>query len=355
MTPRQTFLIFACLICRLLFPLAAYADDRAHVHIIATGGTIASSSGGDPNEVIPASRVLSARTTLSERYELTEEKVFDVGSSRLTLENIVALSVRINRLFESDPALSGIVVTHGTDTLEETAFFLSLTIADDRPVIITGSMRPSDSLSADGPMNLRRAIETAAHEKARARGVLVVMNDMVFTAATAVKARTARTDAFVASNGGPVGAFLPDGRLRFFEDPPRNQARQLFSVTEGMKLPRVDIIFTYLDADAELINYSARSGAKGLVVACFGSGRLTPAMEAGVAKVVKKGAPVVLARKTSGGFTPAIYQNPDASMMGRIGVIPSGSLSPQKARILLMLALAHSKDDREIQDLFGSF
>jgi L-asparaginase/Glu-tRNA(Gln) amidotransferase subunit D len=204
------------MLCAMLFVGAAspaWAQQRPHVLVIATGGTIASASSGP---ALTGEALVTALPALDKVATLTVEDLAAGGSSGLKRADWARLVRRIRAAFAADPALAGIVVTHGTDTMEETAFLLDLVIADQRPVILTGSMRSSNAVSADGPANLLEAVRVAADPRAHGRGVLVALDNQILSASDAAKLSTSRTSAFASPNQGPVGAVLDDD-IRFFQ------------------------------------------------------------------------------------------------------------------------------------------
>lgn len=324
----------------------ATAADKPVVHIIATGGTIASTPGGAS---VSSGEVIAAVPGLDALAAISSETFADLGSSRFTTRHWLELRGRIAAILRERPGLAGIVITHGTDTLEETAIFLDRTIDDLRPLVLTGAMRPSGSPGADGPRNLLDAVRVAASGEAQGRGTLVVMNGTILAADSATKRHTESVAAFETADGAEAGR-ISAGRVSFHA-PARARGRH-FTPRDADRLPRVDIVHAYLDADDAALSAFLAAGAKGIVIATFGSGRVTPALELAAKRAVEAGIPVVMASRVGAGHTAAIYDDPGRSAAGALGVVSAGSLNPQKARVLLMLALQAGSGRDEIVRLF---
>ena len=242
------------------------------------------------------------------------------------------------------------MITHSTDTLEESAYFLNLTAKTDKPVVIVGSMRPSTAVSADGPLNLYNGVAVAADPRAQGRGVLVVMNDHIHAAHSLTK--TSTTDVrTVVSLRGLVGV-VAYGKADFYNTPPwKHTSESEFDVSEVTKLPRVDIIYADVDMSPDLIDDSAKDGAKGIVIAGVGNGNATKAAVDACARAVKKGVVVVRSsRVTTGLVGRNVELNDD-----ELGFIASDELNPQKSRILLSLALLKQRSPADLQQLFMTY
>ncbi|MDP5182496.1 asparaginase [Blastococcus sp. BMG 814] len=268
------------------------------------------------------------------------------ASHALQVEDVLRLARRVVQLV-ADPSVDGVVVTHGTNTLEETAFVLALVLSTDKPVVLTGSMRPASGLSSDSPINLFNAIRLAAAPGASGRGVLVLMDDTVHSARDVTKASTARLDAFRGAELGPLGFIEPDGSVLFHHRREPWPAEGAFSVSGLAALPRVDVVMSYLGADASLIDASVRAGAAGIVSAGTGAGFPTPAEQAALEAAADGGVVVVQASRTGSGrvgVSPAV--------MAR-GIVSAGNLAPVKARLLLMLVLTRTHDPRRVAEYFG--
>jgi L-asparaginase len=310
------------------------------VRLIATGGTIANHPAGRLDAVALTRTVpgLAARA-------LVEPETFSsTASLGLTLEDWVRLARRVSMVLE-DPRLAGVVITTGTDTLEELAWFLDLTRPGDRPVVVTGAMRRPTDPDPDGPRNLRDAVTVAASPDARGRGALVVMHGHVLRARSARKAQVSASGGFDAPGEGPL-ATVEDGTVVFAGGAGHRPEPAPFDLDAVGRLPRVDILLTYQDAPGDLIGAAVESGARGLVLASAGLGSMTPAQAAAVAQAQRRGVVVV-----AGSRIPAV----SLTDVDVAGVVAAGTLTPVKARILLMLGLAQGRSRDEIAALFARY
>ena len=340
-----------------LFPIAVLAaviavtqplgaqDSLPTVHVIATGGTI-SNTGGDR---LTGEELVKSLPGIERIARVTVEQFTNVASGSITLANWRDLALRINELYRTRPELRGIVVTHGTDTMEETAYFLDLTVGSCRPVIVTGAMRQATAIGADGPANLFDAISTAASPSAAGRGAMVLLNDEIFAARDVTKIHTTRPDAFDAPTRGPLGDVTR--RVEFYHPAPRTAcAEPEFTVTAATVFPRVDIVYTYLGADSVIVQALVDAGAKGIVVAGAGAGATTPAQGAALRRAREKGISIVTASRTGSGTVGG--GGGRGGQPGQGAQLGSGDLTPQKARIRLMLALAGTTDPAEVARRF---
>ena len=321
----------------------AQATDLPRVHVIATGGTIASSAAG----LIGVDQLLSSVPQLAHVASLTFEQALRLGSSRVTPEDWLALARRVEAVFDDDPDLAGVIITHGTDSMEETAFFLDLVVRDERPVVVTGAMRSADAVGADGPANLLSAARVAGDPGARGRGVLVVLNDEVHEARFVVKAHTLRVQAFTSPESGPVAIVEAEG-VRFRRGAaPRHEPFDL----EGVQaLPDVGIDYSYVGAPGDVLRRARESGMSGVVVAGFGSGRVSEGQAAEIGRSLADGVVVVLSSRVGSGLSRDEYGGGLAAA-GR-NVLSAGILNPQKARVLLMLALTRTRDMARLANVF---
>jgi L-asparaginase len=327
---------------------AADPAARPRVHLIATGGTISRRAGGR----LTADDLLSSAPDLSRIARAEAEQFANTTSGALTLDQWLQLARRINTLFSTDPALSGIVVSIGTDTLEETAYFLDLTVRSDRPVVLTGAMRPPGSPDADGAANLAAAFRVAASPEARGKGVLVVLNGEIHAARDVMKADTHRLDAFRSPNAGRLGSVRQEHVVFEREPAARHTAATEFDVGHVSSLPRVDVVLVYQGATADVIEAMADQGARGIVIAAAGAGALSGSQIDGVRYAMRKGVIVVTSTRTGSGPVAA---RPAAGGAPDDGRIDAGDLSPVKARILLMLALTTTSDPAAIQRMFRQY
>ena len=337
-------------------PSAGAQDSLPTVHVIATGGTISNTGG----ERLTGEELVKSLPGIERIARVTVEQFTNVASGSITHANWRDLALRINDLYRTRPELRGVVITHGTDTMEETAYFLDLTVASCKPVIVTGAMRTANSIGPDGPANLYDAIVTAASPMAVGRGAMVLLNDEIFAARDVTKIHTTRPDAFDSPTRGPIGEATRG--VDFYHPPSRTVCdRAPFTVTAATAFPRVDIVYTYLGADSVPVQALVDAGAKGIVVAGAGAGATTPSQGTAIRRARERGVAIVTASRTGsgsvggggpggggggrGGATPAPAATPGAALS-------SGDLTPQKARIRLMLALAMSSDPAEVARLF---
>lgn len=323
---------------------AAPAAQLPKVRLIATGGTISNRAGGR----LSADELVRAAPGI-ERYARAESEQFaNVASSDLTLAQWLDLSRHINTLFGEDADLAGLVVTSGTDTLEETAYFLNLTVRSDRPVVVVGSMRNPSTVGYEGAANLLAAFRVAADPASRGRGVLVVLNDEINSAREVTKTDALRLHTFQTRGYGILGVVDADRVAYYRTVVKRHTSDSEFDVSAIEALPRVDVVLVYQDASGDVIKALVDRGAKGIVIATAGAGATSGTQDEGVRYAAEKGVFVVTTTRTGSGRIAA----------GRRGAgfrIAGEDLQPVKARILLMLALAHTRDGAEIQRMFSEY
>jgi L-asparaginase len=327
----------------LATPLHAQAPSpRPTVQVIGTGGTIGSAGDywtGKPTRV-PIAQLVQV-PGLDSVATVSSEQLWNVASSAIGPARWLELSRHVAALFQREPALAGVVITHGTDTMEETAYFLDLTLAGDRPVILTGSMRPSNMAGADGPANIMNAVRAAADPRARGRGAMVLMDDRLYSARDVTKTNSTRVETFQAPERGPLAIVDPEGV--FYRQPSPGRTHPQFDFGDLTGLPRVDVVYSYAGADGVPIDALVAAGAKGLVVAGVGRGGTTSAQRDALDRAREKGVVVVVSTRTGAGRVPATTGN---------GLIGAGDLNPQKARVLLTLALTRTSDAGEIARIF---
>ena len=321
------------------------AQELPVVRVIATGGTIASRPGDDQ---LTGSALIEAVPQLAGVAQVEVEEFSRIGSSGMTPDHWLLLAKRINELLDDEPDISGIVVTHGTDTMEETAYFLHLTIKDLRPVVLTGSMRSATAISADGPANLLTAVRVAADTNAGGRGVLVVLNDEVHSARDVRKTDNNRIDTFLSAEWGALGVVDSDGVIFRRSSETLHTVQALPSLAGVETLPAVPIVADFAGNDAMVLRSWAKQGVAGIVVQAFGGGRTSPEMRRAISEIASEGIPVVLASRVPEGRVIGSGQQAQS------GVVAGGDLPPHKARVLLMLALLHSSDGTEIQAIFDT-
>jgi L-asparaginase len=335
-------------------PLAADGV-KARIVIVATGGTIAGSAesttaAGYKSGAVAVDVLIAAVPQMKRFADVTGVQVSSVGSQDMNDELWVTLATEVNNLL-ANPEVDGIAITHGTDTMEETAYFLNLVVKSDKPVVLTGSMRPSTSLSADGPLNIYNAVGVASDPRAKGRGVLVVANDDIHGARAITKRHTTDVETFVSPEAGLIGVCLFDDR-EFARVPVRAHTTATpFKVTAGQTLPRVDIIYAHAGMSPDLIDAAVANGAKGLVIAGVGDGNMTtPALEA-VKRAIAKGVVVVRSSRVGDGFIRRNIEVDD----DKTGTVASKELNPSKARVLLKLALTQTSEPKQVQQFFDTY
>lgn len=317
-------------------PEKAMADALPHLVVLTTGGTIAgaadprSQSGYDAGKVSGASLV-AAVPGLDRLARIDTEAVAAIGSQDMNDTVWFDLAARIKALAK-DPSVDGILITHGTDTMEETALFLDLVTDTEKPVVLVGAMRPSTAISADGPANLYEAALVARDPAARGRGVLVVLNDTIHGAADVTKTSTTALDTFRSPNFGPVGSVSPNG-VTFFGPPP---PRTVYPMPKQAPLPAVDILYARAGMDARPVAGMLAEGVKGIVLAGVGDGNASKEVIAALGDAVKKGVVVVRASRTGSG---AVMRNIEIDD-DKLGFVAAGYYNPAKARVLLQVLLA---------------
>ena len=322
------------------------------MHILATGGTIAGSApssvdSGYRSGVMGVSALIDGVNGLRGVATLTGDQFSQVGSQDMNDGLWLSLAARVNELFSADEA-DGIVITHGTDTAEETAFFLHLVVRSERPVVLTGSMRPATSLSPDGPLNLFNAVSVASDANAQGRGAIVAVNDDLHSARDVTKSSTTDVQTFVSPGAGLLGT-ASYGRIRYFRSPthPHTSGSE-FSVGGLVALPRVDILFAHANMPADLVRASASLGARGIVIAGMGNGNVSTDVANTLADVAGSGVIVVRSSRVSSGDVGRNIELDD----DRLGFVASDQLNPQKSRVLLQLCLASGLPRGAIQDAF---
>ena len=346
-----------CLVAMLALTVPIGAQAKPKIEVLATGGTIAgaqanSSEVGYKSGTFSVDDLIKAVPQLKDVADLTGEQVANIGSQTMNHDVWLKLAKRVNEVLQ-DGSADGVVITHGTDTLEETAYFLSLVVKSDKPVVLVGSMRPATAISADGPANLYNAVALAASEEARGRGPLIVMDDEIHYAREAQKTNTTELDTFHSPNRGRAGV-MNVGKIEFFsQNTTRHTTKSEFTVDgkTARDLPRVEIVYSYENLGPEVIDFLVKQGVKGIVLAGVGDGNSTDAAIAALSAAAKKGVAVVRSSRTGSGLVVRNVEVDD----DKLGFIASMELSPQKARILLMLALMNTNDPVKLQEVFMQY
>lgn len=329
---------------------------KKNILIIGTGGTIAGTSSSDTDTVGYTSAVLSIENLITEIPSLatianvTGEQFAQIDSCDMTHDIWLRLARRINELLDQ-PTVDGIVVTHGTDTLEETGFFLNLVIKSNKPVVMVGAMRPATAISTDGPMNLYNAVVLAASSEAIGQGVLVCLNDTINYSRDVTKTNTSLQDTFKSPELGCLG-YIHGTTPHFYRFPARkhtiNTEFQLGNLTE---LPRVEIIYSYVDSSSFMIDAALGDHVKGLVYAGLGNGGMSEHIQTALKACAQQGVTVVRSSRVSSGIVARNGAVDDDAC----NFIVADSLNPQKALVLLMLALTITNDPKEIQRMFWEY
>lgn len=329
-----------------------YGQKLPNIVVLATGGTIAGAGVSSTGSAYTSGQVkidamIDAVPNIRKLANLKGEQVANVGSQDMSVKVWLDLANRINTLLASADC-DGIVITHGTDTQEETAYFLNLTVKSDKPVVLTGSMRPSTALSAEGPLNLYNAVALAANPNAKGYGVMVVMNDEIHAAKDVKKMITTPVQTFQSPQEGMIGTVIFGDVLFFHKPSGRHTTNSEFNVSGVTALPRVDIVYACADMSIDLIDMMVKAGAKGIVIAGVGDGNMNAGTLEACKRATKAGVAVVRASRVPIGAVLIKGEIVDADY----GTVSSDELNPQKARVLLMLALQKNRSRDDLQKLF---
>lgn len=331
-------------------PATASKPDTKTLYIVATGGTIAGSASSSVSSSYESGKLSIQELTravpeLKQFEDIQSVDLFHIDSSDITTQHWLTLAKKVNELLQQDD-VKGVVITHGTDTLEETAYFLDLVIKSKKPVVLVGSMRAATSLSADGPLNLFNALCVANSPLSVGRGVMVVMNDTIFDARDVTKTHTTRVNTFNAPNSGAIG-HVNFGDIEFSKKAERkNTVDTPFDINALAKLPEVEIIYEYAGSSGKLLKLAIdHIKPAGIVIAGTGDGNITFNDKALMEEARKQGIQIIRSSRTGSGKVTYDYVD---HLDSRIGLIAGDDLNPQKARILLMLSLTLPKKEPEI-------
>lgn len=334
--------------------IANAAEALPNVKILATGGTIAGVASSNTQTTgysigsTTIDTLIKAVPEMKGLANVSGEQIANVGSPDITNETLLKLAKRINQLLAT-PDVDGIVVTHGTDTMEETAYFLNLVVKSKKPVVVVGAMRPSTAISADGPFNLYNAVKLAGSKEAAGKGVMVLINDRISAARAVTKTHTTSLDTFKSLEEGYLG-MISGNKILFYNEPSRKHTvNTRFNITYLDSLPQVDIIYSHQTDGTYLYEAAVKAGAKGIVIAGSGDGSLSKQGEAGAKAAKSKGTAIVRSTRVASGTVTHSAADDEK------GFVTSDSLNPQKARILLMLALVYTDDPAEIQQFFDTY
>ncbi len=324
------------------------------VVVLATGGTIAGrgTSSLALSEyqfgAVPGAELVEAVPELRQLARIRVEQISNVGSSNMTFAVWRTLFDRINAIFSDEANVAGVVITHGTNTIEETAYFLNLTVRHERPVVLVGSMRPSTALSADGPLNLVNAVRVAVSARSRGRGVLVVLNDEINAARDVAKSNTYRVETFRSGELGFLGYVDHDQVAYYRTSDKRHTVNSEFDLAGVRELPKVEILYGYVEANTPLLIHALQqAGVRGIVFAASGAGMLSDGEKAAVR--ASPNTIFVRSSRVPNGRVITHKTHDD------LGIIPADNLSPQKARILLMLALTRSAELSDLRRVFSEY
>ncbi len=353
------------------------SGEHPKVHLVTTGGTIVNRAGGR----LSAQELLASVPQIADFAHVEAEEFSNVASGELTLDQWIKLSRRLNEIVRGNPALAGLVVTSGTDTLEELAYFLHLTVRTDRPVVIVGAMRRPGVTGYEGQANLLDAVRVAADPQSRGKGALVVLNDEIWSAREVTKTDAQRLNTFQTRGYGVLGIVDADRVVYYRDVVKRHTAKSEFDITQVPTLPRVDVLMTYQGAPGDLIRAAADQGARGIVIATAAGGtsgtqadgiRYAREKQVIVVRSTRTGSGRIAAPRrpattstsgaqptsngqapspTGAGPTPATGTTPS---MGNVftSTVAAEDLSPIKSRILLMLALTKTSNADEVQRMF---
>jgi len=331
------------------------AQDLPNVRMIATGGTIAGAqaSAGDygyKSGAYDVDTLISAVPNLDKLADITGEQVVNIGSQDMNDEVWLKLAKSVAAA-QADDDVDAIVIMHGTDTLEETSYFLSLVTQGTKPVVMVGSMRPATAVSADGPGNIYNSVAVAISPEATGKGTLVSLNDEFHYARNIVKTNTTSLQTFESVNRGPAG-LVHTGTVEWFEPMNKKLGKATgFDVARLDKLPRVDVIYAHANMSADLIDAAVKNGAQGIVIAGVGDGNMTsPALDA-VKKHAANGVVIVRSTRLPEGLVLRNNEVNDDEM----GFVASGEFNPGKSRVLLQLALTQTSDPKRIQEMFYEY
>ena len=331
------------------------APAKPKVVIVATGGTIAGSatsqtSAGYQSGAVGVDILINAVPEMKELADVSGEQIASIGSQDMNDEVWLKLGKRVNEIL-AQRDVNGVVITHGTDTMEETSYFLTLVVKSDKPVVLTGSMRPSTAMSADGPLNIYNAVAIAADPTAKGRGVLVTVDDDIHSGHDIIKTHTTDVGTMSSGEAGLIGATL-FGKNTWYRTPVQvHTSKSEFSIDRVTTLPRVDIIYAHANMSPDLITSAVQSGAKGIVIAGVGDGNFTSPTQDAIKAAIAKGAVVVRSSRVNGGIIRRNIEIND----DQLGTVTSMELNPPKARVLLQLALLKTSDRGKIQDYFNRY
>jgi len=334
---------------------AATPAPKANVVVLATGGTIAGAGASAANSAtyqaakVPVDKLIAGVPELADIANVRGEQVFQIASESFTNEKLVTLAKRVSALAK-DPGVDGIVITHGTDTLEETSFFLTLVVHTDKPIVVVGSMRPGTAMSADGTLNLYDAVAVAAAKDSRSKGVLIVMNDDILSGRDSGKRINIKTNAF-GSQWGALGSIV-EGKTYWFRAPvKRHTMASEFDIEAITTLPMVSIVYGSGEMGTTMADAAGKAGAKAIIHAGTGNGSVPDYGVETLKKLRASGVQIIRSARVPDGFVLRNSEQPD----DKYDWVVAHDLNPQKAKILAAVALTKTSDTRELQRIFWTY
>ena len=339
--------------------LSAFAQTapaaKANVVVLATGGTIAGAGASAANSAtyqaakVPVDKLIAGVPELADIANVRGEQVFQIASESFTNEKLVTLAKRVSALAK-DPGVDGIVITHGTDTLEETSFFLTLVVRTDKPIVVVGSMRPGTAMSADGTLNLYDAVVVAAAKESRSKGVLIAMNDDILSGRDASKRINVKTNAF-GSQWGALGQVI-EGKTYWFRAPvKRHTMASEFDIDSITTLPMVSIVYGSGEMGTAMAEAAGKAGAKAVIHAGTGNGSVPDYGVETLKKLRASGVQIIRSARVPDGIVLRNSEQPD----DKYDWVVAHDLNPQKAKILAAVALTKTNDPKELQRIFWAY
>ena len=322
------------------------------IYILATGGTIAGGgdsalSGDYTSGTQSVDSLIQSVPQIKEIATIKGEQISNVGSQEINNEILIKLANRVNELLVKND-VDGVVITHGTDTMEESAYFLNLVVKSKKPIVFVGAMRTANSIGSDGALNIFNAVNVAINPESWGKGALIVMNDEIHAAREATKTNTTSVDTFSSPNSGKIGS-VNYGIVNYYMSPTRKHTVDSdLNIKDIKELPRVDIIYAHTNDEADFIDLSIAKGAKGIVLAGMGNGNPSTSVKDALQRAAQKGVIVVRSSRTGSGSTSVGGEVDDESL----GFVSGDNLNPQKARVLLMSALSKTSDKNKIKNYF---
>ena len=346
---------FAGVVLSALSTVALAQAAKPHVVVLATGGTIAGAGASAANSAtyaaakVPVDKLLAGLPELANVAKVSGEQVFQIASESFTNDHLLKLGQRVSALVKQAD-VDGIVITHGTDTMEETAYFLNLTVHTNKPIVLVGSMRPGTALSADGALNLYSAVSVAASKDAGGKGVLITMNDEIQSGRDVHKHINVKTEAFK-SQWGPLGMVV-EGKNYWFRAPVKRHTTQSeFNIDDIKALPAVDIVYGYSNMNTTGIEAYGKAGVKALIHAGTGNGSVASQAVESLKTLRSQGVQIIRSARVPDGFVLRNAEQPD----DKYDWVVAHDLRPQKARILAMVALTKTNDSKELQRIFWEY